>query len=99
MTQSHNDPLGALRINYASPFSSHEDGVQERLEEVHALLTLLAAAHHDADDGPDSVESDTSIEGVRPEIKARAFEGVRTLVAVALCQLELAETERKAGRR
>ena len=37
--------LTDLKINGVSPFWSHRDGVDERLAEAHAILTMLADRH------------------------------------------------------
>jgi len=80
--------IEALRINGMQPFLSHADCANTQLSEAHALLTLMAATFRD-----------TSAEGaitLNPEIIGAAFDGVASLVALAMYHGDCAQT-RRAG--
>ncbi len=80
---SRGKSLKALRINGASPFYSHADGVSERLNEAHALLTVLSSTYGDADDYHNHPNVEISLTTMNYTIVQRAFEGVATLIALA----------------
>jgi hypothetical protein len=81
--------LADFKINGVAPFWSPGDGVDERLSEAHAILTMFADRHQLAED----LYADRPDErgDIREEIKARAIDGVKTLIALALYHSDCAD--------
>jgi len=75
--------LKALSINGMTPFSSHTEGVNERLREAHALLTILASTYGNADEYRDQPYIEISLTTMNNSIVQSALDGVATLIALA----------------
>lgn len=94
--EAHIPELAKLKINGVSPFNSNRDGVEQRLAEAHALLTLLSGAHNVCEEaGPELADG---FDNLRHEISARALEGIGSLIALAQYHHECACAEDRARR-
>lgn len=91
--KSHIPALAELRINGVTPFHSHPDGVDERLAEAYAILTLLAGAHGVCEEVSEA-QAD-AFDNIRHEIVGRALTGVSTLIALAQYHSDCARAERR----
>lgn len=80
-----------LSINGVTPFWSHPNGLDERLAEAHAILTMLADRH-------DLIGEDVEQGDIRHEIQARAMEGVKTILALAMHHSDCAAVEHRRRR-
>lgn len=98
--QSAIPTLKNLRINGVSPFGSSGDGVDERLEEAHALLLVIAAGF-DADEECGRIGIESSLTNLRSGIVSKALGGLATLLALAQHHNDAATAERcaRAGER
>lgn len=79
--------LLTLHINGTTPFLSHGDCLNDRLAEASALLTVMSSAFEVADEGIGTPGGDAIVDSIatlRHGIYARAFEGIQTLVHLAL---------------
>lgn len=84
--------LSTFQINGTTLFHSAADTASECLSQAHALLTLTASAH-EVCDGISSTEAD-ALDNLRDGIKARAFSGIATLIALAQSQIDADEERR-----
>lgn len=79
--------LTDLKINGVSPFWSHRDGVDERLAEAHAILTMLADRH-------DMIGEDAEGGDIRHAIQSQALAGVKSLLALAVYHSDCVDARR-----
>lgn len=84
--------LEAFKINGVSPFWSPADASDECLAQAHAITLCLSAAHDSCEDGNDTFDTLT------PKLKARALDGVATLLALAQHQADEATACRSEQR-
>lgn len=87
--------LEQLRINGIAAFLEPESDVSYRIEEAHALLTILAAAYRVCDDA-DERDTDTLL-SLRPGIISRGLEGIATLLALGQHHADVVDVK-KGGR-
>lgn len=85
--------LAQFQINGTNPFWSPADSADECLSQAKALLTLLAGAHEVCEQiTPDQTDA---FDNIRHAITARAFDGIGSLIALALHQQDVAREERR----
>lgn len=80
--------LEAFKINGVTPFWSAGDAHDECLAQAHAITLCLSAAHDSSEDGNDTFDTLTHT------LKARALNGVATLLAMAQHQADEALASR-----
>ena len=85
--------LTSVNIQGVRPFHSHADGLGVRLGEAFAILTMLEDRHDVIGDPDDSADRGD----LRHEIQARALEGVKTLIALAVYHNDCISIGREQG--
>ena len=76
--------LANTNVNGTTPFWSPEDGANDRLNEAHALLTVMARGYRAAQDAGGAVADEFGLQ--RHQVTAAALEGIATLIALAMHQ-------------
>jgi hypothetical protein len=84
--------LHDFKINDTRPFLGHADCASERLDEAHALLLLLSDVYRMSPEG----SCDDDINSLNNTIKADAFRGICTLVALAQYHTAESRAEKQA---
>lgn len=80
--------LTDVKINGVTPFWSHRDGVDDRINEAHAILVMLADRH-------DQIGEDVEAGDIRHEIQSQALAGVKSLLALAMYHTDCVDAQRR----
>ena len=88
--------LGDVRVNGITPFMGPSEDLPARFEEAHALLTFMASAYRVCDEA--GLEKADALHNLNSDVKAKALEGIATLLALGLHHQEAGEAERRAAR-
>lgn len=86
--------LSQFTINGTTPFWSPADSADQCLAQAKALLTLLAGAHNVCEEI--TTEQTDAFDNLRHEISANALDGIGSLIALAMYQLDAAHKQRAA---